>query len=165
MLIIYCIMRLEEQYLSHWVVFFNPVLPWNRQWDRHLGIKKHAGCLSKVACNLIQQDDQSVLIETSSWNQRFFSAEPPQLIIRDSHYMVLQQTFPYQILLIQQHKSWVFFRSYFCLIIPPHAWNQTETMSSVAGRSWPWCPLQNFPIKENTSFAVVCIPLRFCLTV
>ena len=34
------------------------------------------------------EDDQSILIETSSWNQ------PPQLI-RDSHYMVLPLTFPY----------------------------------------------------------------------
>ena len=35
--------------------------------------------------------DQSILIETSSWNQRIFS-EPPQLI-RDSHYMVVLKPF------------------------------------------------------------------------
>ena len=48
---------------------------------------------------LSPEDDQSILIETSSWNQRFFS-EPPQLI-RDSHYMVLPQTFPYRISTMQ----------------------------------------------------------------
>ena len=40
---------------------------------------------------LSPEDDQNILIETSSWNQRFF-LEPPQLI-RDSHDMVLLQTF------------------------------------------------------------------------
>ena len=37
------------------------------------------------------EDDQSILIKMSSWNQRFF-LEPPQPI-RNSHYMVLPQTF------------------------------------------------------------------------
>ena len=40
----------------------------------------------------------SILIEPSSWNQRFFS-EPPQLIT-DSHYMVLPQTLPYCISIV-----------------------------------------------------------------
>ena len=51
------------------------------------------------------EDDQSIPIETSSWNQRFFS-EPPQLI-RDSHYMVLPQTFPYRNSSMQSFKSYL----------------------------------------------------------
>ena len=65
---------------------------------------------SKITRNYVEklfppEDDQSILIETSSWNQRFFS-EPPQLI-SDSHYMVLPQTFPYCISTMQSFKSYL----------------------------------------------------------
>ena len=48
---------------------------------------------------------EHILIETSSWNQRFFS-EPPQLI-RDSQYMMLPQTSPYRISTMQSFKSFL----------------------------------------------------------
>ena len=61
----------------------------------------------REACQDIQHAfsrRRSASIETSSWNQRFFS-EPPQLI-RDSHYMVLPQTFLYRISTMQSFKSY-----------------------------------------------------------
>ena len=45
---------------------------------------------SKTILLFSPEDDQGILIEMSSWKQRFFS-EPPQLI-----YMELPQTFPYR---------------------------------------------------------------------
>ena len=48
------------------------------------------------------EDDQSIPIETSSWNQRFFSGSPQ--LIRDSHYMVLPQTFLHHISTMQSFK-------------------------------------------------------------
>ena len=44
---------------------------------------------SVICPDRLLKGDQNILIETSSWNQRFFS-EPPQLI-RDSRYLVLPQ--------------------------------------------------------------------------
>ena len=48
----------------------------------------------------------SILIETSSWNQRFCS-EPPQRI-RDSHCMGLPQTLFYRISSMQSFKSYLY---------------------------------------------------------
>ena len=72
-----------------------------------------------------QEDDQGILIKTSSWNQRFVW-EPPQPI-RDSHYMVLPQTFPYANTLCpticakanysQKNKSWFMTLLLLCLFI------------------------------------------------
>ena len=79
------------------------------------------------------EDDQSILIETSSWNQRFFS-EPPQLI-RDSHNMVLPQTFIYRISTMQS------FKSYLSLTML-HQWNvlvfKTSTNTQLPERKLIW---------------------------
>ena len=53
-----------------------------------------------------------ILIETSSWDIQFF-LEPPQLI-RDSHYMVFLQTFPYRIPYFFS-KSFFYFVVYKCM--------------------------------------------------
>ena len=55
-----------------------------------------------ILVQLFPEDDQSILIETSSWNQQFFSE-----LIRDSHYMVSPQTFPYRISTMQSFKSYL----------------------------------------------------------
>ena len=57
-----------------------------------------------ILVQLFPEDDQSILIETSSWNQQFFSE-----LIRDSHYMVLPQTFPYW---LKTLNLWLMWKTY-----------------------------------------------------
>ena len=85
----------------------------------------------KISCLIGLCKSMLWLIETSSWNQQFFS-EPPQLI-RDSHYMVLPQTFQYRISTMQSFKFYLTF-NIFLNVQVLWVYSVLDTCTCV-----PWC--------------------------
>ena len=92
------------------------------------------------------EDDQSILIETSSWNQRFFS-EPPQLI-RESNYMVLPQTFLLTVFNMTLRSSNIWFA-------------QTRWRLFIAKRCYSIRSIKGFSKDDTKTEWVICQKYRY----